>query len=113
MNEPSSKLTTAPETTLGQDVVALARHRLRGRRGWVLLGIAVVGGLWIGWPSLVAAGVAPLLLGVLPCVAMCALGMCMKGGSQSCDAKSAPSDADASASSAQPDLSDGRPETDR
>nr|WP_064249725.1 hypothetical protein [Rhizobium leguminosarum]OAP90227.1 hypothetical protein A4U53_30370 [Rhizobium leguminosarum] len=52
---------------------------LRGRRGLVLLGTLVLGlGLAFNWSWLVAAGVAPLLLSVLPCVAMCALGLCMK-----------------------------------
>ena len=35
----------------------------------------------------VAAGIAPLLLSALPCVAMCALGLCMRGmGGRSCSA---------------------------
>ncbi len=33
--------------------------------------------LYFGWQSLVAAGVATVILGVLPCLAMCALGLCM------------------------------------
>jgi len=115
MSESNSKLMASPETTLGQDVLALVRHWLRGRRGWVLLGLAAVaGGLWVGWPSLVAAGVAPLLLGVLPCVAMCALGLCMKGGSRSCDSKQdTAARADTIAEAARPSLSDERQETDR
>jgi hypothetical protein len=36
-------------------------------------------GLWLGWPVLVVAGIAPLLLAVLPCAVMCALGLCMRG----------------------------------
>ena len=54
------------------------RHSLGGRR--VLLALAAVAmaaGLAFNWNWLVAAGIAPLLLGVLPCVAMCALGLCM------------------------------------
>ncbi|OCP24765.1 hypothetical protein BC361_19335 [Ensifer sp. LC54] len=52
---------------------------LRGRRGrLVLLGILVLGlGAALNWSWLVAVGVAPLLVSVLPCVAMCALGFCM------------------------------------
>lgn len=51
---------------------------LRGRRGLILLGTLVLGlGAAFNWNWLVAAGVAPLLLSVLPCVAMCALGLCM------------------------------------
>ena len=65
----------SPMTTLGQDVWALIRYRLRGRRG-VLLALA---GASFGWSWLVAVGIAPILLGLLPCVAMCALGLCMMG----------------------------------
>ncbi len=51
---------------------------LRGRRG-VLLGVVALagGGAALGWPWLVAFGVAPLVLSLLPCAAMCALGLCM------------------------------------
>ncbi|MEY9717818.1 hypothetical protein ABIA22_000308 [Sinorhizobium fredii] len=51
---------------------------LRGRRGLIVLGALVLSlGLAFNWNWLVAAGVAPLLLSVLPCLAMCALGLCM------------------------------------
>jgi hypothetical protein len=54
------------------------RHYLGGRRGLIAAGAAiVVAGLAFNWTWLVAAGIAPLLLSVLPCVAMCALGLCM------------------------------------
>ena len=36
------------------------------------------GGAALGWPWLVALGVAPILLSLLPCAAMCALGLCMQ-----------------------------------
>jgi hypothetical protein len=44
--------------------------------------LVVAAGLALNWSWLVAIGVAPLLLTALPCVAMCALGLCMmpKGG---------------------------------
>ena len=59
-----------------------------GRRGWILFGLAAIGGgLSMNWGTVVALGLAPLLLGVLPCVAMCALGMCMSGGSGKCSSK--------------------------
>ena len=83
MNESNTSATPAPETSLGQDVLALLRHWLGGRRRLLALGLVAAGGLWLGWPTLVAAGIAPLLLAVLPCAAMCALGLCMKGGGQS------------------------------
>lgn len=51
-----------------------------GSRRLVLVGIAlgVIGaGLTWQWSWLVAIGIAPLLVSVAPCVAMCALGLCM------------------------------------
>jgi hypothetical protein len=74
---PRSGMGTATGNTLGS-----LKHRL-GRRGLIVLGVLVVAaGLALNWSWLVAIGVAPLLLTALPCVAMCALGLCMmpKGG---------------------------------
>ena len=68
---------TAPPS-LARGWLGAARYYLGGRRGLLVLGGAVVvAGLASNWSWLVAAGVAPLLLSVLPCVAMCALGLCM------------------------------------
>ncbi|CZT37762.1 hypothetical protein GA0004734_00046630 [Rhizobium sp. 9140] len=51
---------------------------LPGRQGLIVLGALVLGlGAAFNWTWLVAAGIAPLLLSILPCVAMCALGLCM------------------------------------
>ena len=81
MDNSNLKPGTASETSLTQDVRALLTHWLGGRRGLLIAGLLVAtGGLWLGWPSLVAAGIAPLLLSLLPCVVMCALGLCMKKG---------------------------------
>jgi len=66
-----------------RDLGQMARAYLTGRRGLIVLAIvALAGGLALNWSWLVAAGIAPLLLTALPCVAMCALGLCMnrKGG---------------------------------
>lgn len=66
----------------------------RSRMGLLVLGggaLALAAGLNWGW--LVAAGIAPILLAVLPCAAMCALGLCMPGmmGRKTADApKAAP-----------------------
>ena len=55
---------------------------LGGRRTWlVLASVAMLGGAAANWSWLVALGIAPVLLAVAPCAAMCALGMCMKPGS--------------------------------
>ena len=51
---------------------------LHGRRGLILGVVALAaGGAALGWPWLVALGLAPILLSILPCAAMCALGLCM------------------------------------
>ena len=84
MNEANENTRPEAKTTLTQDVRALLSYWLRGWRGLAVLCVAgVAAGLWLGWSSLVAAGLAPLLLGVLPCIAMCALGLCMRHGGQS------------------------------
>jgi hypothetical protein len=47
-------------------------------RPW-LIGAAVLGigvALYAGWDSLVAAGFASVLIAVVPCLVMCALGLC-------------------------------------
>jgi hypothetical protein len=56
---------------------------IRSRRGLILLAaVPIIGAVAVGWPWLVAVGVAPLLVAAAPCVAMCALGLCMKGMSE-------------------------------
>ncbi|HJU19238.1 MAG TPA: hypothetical protein VJ770_22520 [Stellaceae bacterium] len=84
---------------------------LRGRRGIVVLGIGAaalaVGGAAVGWPWLVAAGIAPILLSTVPCLVMCALGLCMMGkGMNSAGSQDAQTDA-ATVAAAPPLLSDG------
>lgn len=74
------------ETSLTRDVLALARYHLTSRRGIIVLAtVAVVAGLTFNWSWLVAAGIAPILLSLLPCAVMCALGLCMaRMGGRSC-----------------------------
>lgn len=52
----------------------LSRNRLL--LGSVALALLAVGIAW-QWSWLVAIGVAPLLISAAPCLAMCALGLCM------------------------------------
>jgi hypothetical protein len=74
----TTELTQAKEASLEHDVLSAARYYLGGRRGLVVLTAAViVAGLAFNWSWLAAAGIAPVLLSLLPCVAMCALGLCM------------------------------------
>lgn len=53
-----------------------------GRRAAIVLWLSALIGiaLFAGWNWVVAAGLASLVLSVLPCAAMCALGLC--AGSQ-------------------------------
>ena len=54
---------------------------LGSRRFWlVLVAVAVVAAVAFNWSWLVAVGVAPLLLTLLPCTAMCALHLCASKG---------------------------------
>ena len=70
-------------------LIDAVRPHFGSRRGLlVLAAVALVAGLALNWSWLVAAGVAPFLLSALPCVAMCALGLCMsKGSARSCAAQ--------------------------
>jgi len=44
--------------------------------GLVLIGLALVVGGALNWHWLVAAGLLPIIVGLLPCAAMCALHLC-------------------------------------
>ncbi len=65
-----------------------ARSWIGGRRGLILAaGALTIGSLGLGWPWLTAVGVAPIILAAAPCLAMCGLGLCMRGmGQKSCHA---------------------------
>jgi hypothetical protein len=82
----------ASDASLSRDLLHAARFYLGGRRGLLVLAAAVlVAGLALNWGWLVAAGIAPLLLTALPCVAMCALGLCMnRMAGRSCSTDAAP-----------------------
>lgn len=47
-------------------------------RAWLLLGpSALAFVLWFRWDWLAAAGLAPIVVAMLPCAVMCVLGVCM------------------------------------
>ncbi len=71
---------------LAQGMVNAVWPYIGGKRGLIVLAIGIaVAGMAMNWGWLVAVGIAPILLAVLPCAAMCALGLCMnKGGDKSC-----------------------------
>jgi hypothetical protein len=83
MSSPETASTTKP--SLAQDWLSALRYWLRGRNGVIaLIVLAVVIGAALNWSWLVAVGIAPLLLTVLPCAVMCGLGLFMNkiaGGS--------------------------------
>jgi len=67
-------------TALAAVATAAPASVLRQPRTWMVVGLAAVGaGLAFNWDWLAAAGVAPILIAVAPCLAMCALGLCMRG----------------------------------
>jgi len=47
------------------------------RRFWLLGAVVIAASLAMGWDQLVLFGIAPILIGLLPCVVMCGLGLCM------------------------------------
>ena len=47
----------------------------------VLVGVAIVliaGGIFLNWSTLIILGIAPAILGFVPCLTMCLLGLCHK-----------------------------------
>jgi hypothetical protein len=83
----SSQDDTPPrDGSLSGDTASAVRSYLAGRRGLlVLAAIVLVAGLALNWSWLVAAGIAPILVGLAPCAAMWAAGYCMsRTAGQSC-----------------------------
>jgi hypothetical protein len=86
---------TTPKTILRQDpsltrdlFYAARYYLLRPRVLLTLAAIAIVAGLALNWSWLVAAGLAPILISTLPCLVMCAFGVCVM--CRSADKPSAP-----------------------
>ena len=76
----------AKQLPLWQKAPALLRRNATDRKLLVVVALLIIGaGLALNWSWLVAAGVAPILLALAPCAAMCALGVCMsRMGDKSC-----------------------------
>jgi hypothetical protein len=69
--------------------------RRRPSRRAAIVTLAVAGaaaGLFFGWGWVVAAGLSSVVLGLLPCAAMCAAGLCMNrlGQKNACKTTDAP-----------------------
>jgi hypothetical protein len=72
LSEPTKAVNLLP----GDSALTIRRY-LRNRPFLLAVAIiALVAGAAINWGWLVALGIAPLLLSVLPCVVMCGLGFC-------------------------------------
>jgi len=88
----SPEMAGATKSSLTQDWLSALRYWLRGRNGVIAAIMLAVGiGAALNWSWLVAVGIAPLLLAVLPCAVMCGLGLCMSkmmGGSCSVSSES-------------------------
>jgi YHS domain-containing protein len=76
-------MTNAPSTdtsdqSLARDILYAIRYYLGSPRTLIVLAVVlIVSGVALNWGWLVAAGLAPILITLLPCAVMCALGMCM------------------------------------
>jgi hypothetical protein len=73
-----SRFSNGTDGSVGHDLSDAARHYVGGRRGVLVLAtIAGLAGIGLSWNWLIAAGIAPVVLTVLPCLVMCGLGLCM------------------------------------
>ncbi len=68
------------------------RAGFRVNRKWLLglAAVALIAGVVFNWSWLVAAGVAPLLVGILPCAAMCGLHLCSRKSGTPLERRSKP-----------------------
>lgn len=74
----ASESKNAGQRSLARTARAFLAHTLGNRKALAVLAIAMAGaGLALNWSWLAAAGIAPILLALAPCAAMCALGLCM------------------------------------
>ena len=80
----STQISKIAPGALGRESLSTVSGRLRmvharlGTRGLILLGVLAVAAIgYSNWGWLVAIGLAPIILGALPCAAMCAMGLCM------------------------------------
>lgn len=73
-----SESTKSENASLTHDILSAARYYMGNRRVLLVLAVvAAVAGLALNWNWLVAIGLAPILLSTLPCLVMCAFGVCM------------------------------------
>ena len=80
-NESHKMTMQMPDPGSRGSSLQVVRSIATSRPGLIAIAATVIGGgLALNWGGLVAIGAAPLILGILPCAAMCALGLCMPMG---------------------------------
>lgn len=68
------------QPSFGGHLLCAIRYYAGCRIGLIIIAAVALGlGAYYNWGLLVAIGLAPILLGALPCVAMFASGLCMSG----------------------------------
>ena len=74
-------ISNSPQPVQTSFVSSVVRSVLGNRFGLLAIAAGVMGlSAYSSWGWLVAVGLAPMLLAIAPCAAMCAFGMCTMGG---------------------------------
>ena len=73
-------ISNSPQPVQTSFVSSAVRSVLGNRFGLLAIAAGVIGlSAYSSWGWLVAVGLAPILLAIAPCAAMCALGLCSMG----------------------------------
>lgn len=79
LTPPAEERSQAPAAK--EESCCAVPSRRWGVRPWLIGGAALAAlAIYAGWDWLVAAGVATFIVALAPCLAMCALGLCMGRG---------------------------------
>lgn len=90
------KNTETGESPLAQDILQYCKAQFGNRRSVAMLTAAgASAAIALNWSWLVAVGIAPVLIAVLPCLVMCGLGLCMnRAMGSSCESSSSSNNPD-------------------
>jgi hypothetical protein len=88
----SIEIAKPPSGSPTHDRTGVFRSWIGDCRVLAVAGLAVSAtGLALGWDRLTAVGIAPLIVSAVPCLIMCALGLCIMGSNhQSCSSQPKP-----------------------